>query len=132
MKKLLLICVAAFFVIGCKSSFNTAPMMNFVDQPVPRGMTMAKMEKCITKAGVELGWKMNKTKAGVFEATLYQREHTAVVTVTYSTSAYSIVYKSSSAGLYADENGKIHKRYNTWVNNLDRQINREITEELYK
>lgn len=131
MKKLLLLCVALCFIVGCKSSFNTAPILNFADQPVHKGLTMAQMEKCIVTAGAELGWKMNKIKNGLFEGTLNTRGHTAVVSIPYSTTVYSITYKSSSEGLYADEKGTIHKRYNTWVNNLALKIDANIVNAAY-
>jgi hypothetical protein len=131
MKKLLLLCVAICFIFGCKSGFNTAPILNFADQPVHKGLTMAEMEKCIVIAGAELGWVMTKRSEGLIEGSIQRRGHTAVVSIPYSTKAYSITYKSSSAGLYADENGNIHKTYNTWVNNLARQINAKIVSEAY-
>lgn len=118
------------FLMGCKSTFNTAPILNFEDQPVEASMTMEKMEKCIITAGADLGWKMIKIKPGMFQATINQRGHTAVVAIPYSAKKYSILYISSSEGLYAGD-GKIHKSYNTWVRNLDRRIHGKITIELY-
>ncbi len=131
MKKLLLLCVALCFFTGCKTMFNTAPILNFPDQPVQQTLTLAEMEKCIVTAGAELGWTMAKRGDGLIEATLQTRGHTAVVSIPYSTSAYSITYKSSSEGLYADKDGSIHKIYNVWVNNLDRQIKTNIVNAAY-
>ncbi|MDL2306845.1 hypothetical protein LJC48_02275 [Desulfovibrio sp. OttesenSCG-928-C06] len=131
MKKFFIVCLTAFFILGCKSSFNTAPILNFEDQPVTSGMTMAKMEKCIILAGSELGWKIVKIKSGMMEGSITRRGHTAVVSIPYSTKKYSILYKNSSEGLYADGQN-IHKTYNTWVNNLDSRINVKINETLYE
>jgi hypothetical protein len=46
------------------------------------------------------------------------------VEIPYSASKYSIVYKSSENLDEAD--GKIHRNYNGWVQNLDRAIRTEI------
>lgn len=131
MRKLLLLGFFLFLAVGCRSSFNTAPILNFPDQPVHKGVTMAEMEKCIVTAGAELGWTMAKRSDGLIEGTIQRRGHTAVVSIPYSTTSYSITYKSSSPGLYADGNGTIHKTYNTWVNNLARQINAKIVSAAY-
>ncbi len=93
---------------------------------------MVQMEKCIVTAGAELGWTMTKLSDGEFEGKIQRRDHTAVVSIPYSTTTYSIIYKSSSKDLYADERGTIHKIYNTWVGNLARQINAKIVGEAYQ
>lgn len=127
MRKLLLLAVCIMALAGCKSGFNTAPVLNVEDQMVTTKVSMETMERCIVKAGLDLDWQMKKIKPGLIEGTMIRRGHTAVVSIPYSTTKYSIIYKSSSEGLYADADGTIHKIYNTWVHNLDAQINKYLT-----
>ena len=67
----------------------------------------------IVRAGAALGWKVVEDKPGVLIATLEIRKHQAIVEIPYSTTKFSITYKSS---INLDEsNGQIHKAYNGWI-----------------
>lgn len=126
MKKILITILCLFALLGCKSGFNTAPISNIEDKASPNAlMTQSRMLQCIKLGAVDMGWVVKEIKPGLVEATLVNRGHTAVVSIPYTAQKYSILYKSSSAGLYA-EDGNIHKIYNTWVHNLDKQINKYL------
>ncbi|EAU0260602.1 hypothetical protein A6855_28670, partial [Salmonella enterica] len=56
----------------------------------------------------------------VIKARQQNRDHIAEVRITYSATGYSIKY-DSSLNLLAS-GGKIHKNYNRWVRNLDKDI----------
>jgi hypothetical protein len=57
--------------------------------------------------------------------TLNLRTHTAVVEIPYSTSTYSIKYRSSVN--LNEKDGMIHKNYNGWIQNLTRGINTQLS-----
>jgi hypothetical protein len=61
---------------------------------------------------------MNDTGPGRMVGTLVLRTHTAVVDIAYSTTSYSVTYKSSVD--LQEANGKIHKNYNGWITNLNK------------
>lgn len=122
MKKILLLALAVLCLAGCK----TAPIQNVQAQPVPHKIGMAKVERAIVEGGAQLGWKMVKTKPGLIIGTLNNRQHTAVVEIPYSSESYSILYKSSD-NLNADDKGNIHKSYNRWIKNLDKEIGIRLT-----
>lgn len=130
MKKLLILVVCIFALMGCKTGFNTAPIANVEDKMVVPDITADDMERYIVMAGSDMDWSMKKVRDGLIEGTFQRRGHTAVVSIPYTAKKYSIIYKSSSEGLYA-EDGKIHKIYNTWVHNLDKQINKYLTRKAY-
>ena len=83
-----------------------------------------QVRQAIVAAGVGLGWKFVDLKPGLLEGTLRLREHVAVVDIPYSTSTYSIIYKSGVN--LGEQNGQIHKNYNGWVQNLDKGIGSEL------
>ena len=56
--------------------------------------------------------------------TLILRTHTAVVEIPYSATSYSIRYRSSID--LNEAGGKIHKNYNSWVQNLTHGINGQL------
>ena len=68
------------------------------------------------------GWIVKKIEPGQLEATIYVRSHMAQVTIDYTASGYSIRYKDSTNLGYKD--GKIHRNYNKWVQNLNMDIQR--------
>ena len=63
---------------------------------------------------------MNEAGPGVIKARQQNRDHVAEVRINYTATGYTINY-DSSLNLQA-ANGKIHKNYNRWVNNLDKDI----------
>ncbi|HSQ09971.1 MAG TPA: hypothetical protein VLN25_05070 [Burkholderiaceae bacterium] len=86
---------------------------------------MAAVESAILRAGNGLGWQMKVEKPGLIVGTLSLRTHTAVVEIPFSTTTYSILYRSS---VNLEQQGDmIHKNYNGWVQNLDQAIRRQLT-----
>ena len=67
---------------------------------------------------------MKDAGPGKLNATLLLRTHSAEVEIPYSTKSYSIVYKSSTN--LQEGNGKIHRNYNGWIQNLNRGINAQL------
>jgi predicted small secreted protein len=103
---------------GCR----TSPIRNYNSQPVPAGATMAEVGKAIQDAGNSLGWAMKEEYPGMISGELFIRDHTAVVEIPYSTTSYSIRYKSSKNLKYDAAKKTIHSNYNGWVENLDNGI----------
>jgi hypothetical protein len=112
------IIVLTMGLIGCV----TQPVYNVEQSSInaSSSVSMAKVKKAIVSAGAERGWSMKEVKPGHLVATLFARKHKAVVDIRYSKKNYSITYNDSVALKYDGE--KIHKRYNGWIMNLDRQI----------
>lgn len=57
---------------------------------------------------------------GVIKARQQSRAHTAEIRINYTASSYDINYENSQ-NLRAS-GGQIHKNYNRWVRNLDKEI----------
>lgn len=121
--KLLLLAVVAGAVVGCRS----AMVYNVDEQSIVSSgkPNMKDIKSAILRAGASLGWQMKESKPGQIVATLFLRKHMAQVDITYSTKSYSITYKNSSNLNYDGET--IHSNYNGWVQNLQRQIDAQLT-----
>jgi hypothetical protein len=122
--KLLALAVVVAAVAGC----TTAPIMNVTDAPVAvaagKPVTQEQVRGAIVRAGSALGWQMKDEGPSMMVGTLVLRTHTAVVEIPYSTTSYSIKYRSS---INLDESGgSIHKNYNGWIQNLNRGINTQL------
>ena len=107
-------------VAGCTSR----PIVNVTDQPVVtapgKQLTAEQVKYAIVSAGTGLGWVMTPVSPGLISGRLSLRDHVAVVDVRYTTKTYSITYKDSTNLNY--QGGQIHKNYNGWIENLDRDI----------
>jgi len=117
--------LAAVLVAACAP----VPVKNVADTPVKSNkanLTNEDVATAIKRAGTSLGWAMLDDGPGKINATLRLRTHTAVVEIPYSTTSYSIQYKDSIDLRYDAEKGTIHKNYNSWIQNLDAAIQREL------
>lgn len=102
---------------GCAS--RTAPIET-VQNSVSAGHTDAQVRTAILKAGMSRQWIMSDFGPGVIKGRLQSRDHTAEIRVQYSANGYIIKYDSST-NLMAS-GGQIHRNYNRWVHNLDKDI----------
>lgn len=122
--RIALIAVAFVLLGGCR----TAPIYNVNEAPVVvasgKQATMDDVKTAIMRAGGRLGWQMTETGPGVINARIALRGHTASVDVNYNTKTYTIAYRDST-GMDA-RSGQIHKNYNGWIENLDRDIRAEL------
>lgn len=122
--------IGVTLLLGASSTcwgWGAQPIQNVIDAPIATSspVTAERVKSAIINSGVSLGWQMLETGPGVIQGTLHLRKHTAIVDVSFSTSTFSIVYKSS---VNLDEkDGKIHKNYNSWVQNMSRKISAELT-----
>ncbi|MDR0762662.1 MAG: hypothetical protein LBF13_06405 [Campylobacteraceae bacterium] len=117
-----LIIVGGMFYAGCSAAQQ--PLYNVQGSQVQsfdgKKLTKVQVEKAILQAGNQRGWVMKKIKDGVISATLYVRNHMALVEINYSATSYNITYKNSQNLNYDGTN--IHKNYNSWIRNLDNSI----------
>ncbi|ATF95539.1 Uncharacterised protein [Cedecea neteri] len=107
---------------GCVS--RTAPIET-VQNNVSTGHTETQVRAAILKAGLNRQWIMNDAGPGVINGRQQARDHRANIIVQYSANSYIIKY-DSSVNLMAAE-GKIHKNYNRWVHNLDKDIQMNLS-----
>ncbi|HBL7127693.1 TPA: hypothetical protein LSW51_002447, partial [Enterobacter asburiae] len=101
---------------GCA---RTAPIAQ-VHSIVSAGHTADQVKTAILKAGQKRDWIMTETGPGMIKGRLQSRDHSVQVSIPYTATSYSINYENSLNLKAAD--GKIHKNYNRWVNNLDHDI----------
>ena len=103
---------------------------NVEDTPITTAsaqpLTLAQVRAAIIRAGAGLKWQMKDEGPNKLIGTLVVRQHTAVVEIPYTETSYSIKYLSS-VNLH-EANGRIHKNYNGWISNLQRDINVQLTD----
>ena len=126
MKKLLIVCLALTATLALGGCGKTYPIYSVNDFPTPAVTTEKAMQKAILEAGSLNGWEMTVIKPGLIEGVNKwgNGKHAAVVSIPYSATHYSILYKSS-VNLKAAK-GKIHRTYNRLVQDLDNNIRSRI------
>jgi hypothetical protein len=123
----ILVATAALFFAGCRGgqpihNVDKAPVITASGKPA----SMAQVSTAIVRAGTRLGWQMKPTGKGRVNGTLVVRDHTANIEVDHDTKTYTIRYKDS-VNLNAKD-GTIHPNYNSWIQNLDRNIRAELAQ----
>ena len=111
---------AAIAVVGALAGCARTAPIDQVHSTVSAGHTQEQVKKAILKAGVERKWIMSEAGQGVIKAPPPSRDHSDEIRINYTASSYDINYENSQ-NLQAS-GGQIHKNYNRWVRNLDKDI----------
>lgn len=119
MKKIVKWC-AAFAIMGTLAGCARTAPVDQVHSTVSAGHSAEQVKSAILKAGLQRDWIMTEVSPGVIKGRLQARDHSAEVRIPYTATSYSINYENS-LNLKASD-GKIHKNYNRWVRNLDKDI----------
>ncbi|WP_019556919.1 LptM family lipoprotein [Thiomicrorhabdus arctica] len=115
----LMLAVVSFLLTAC----GVKPIHEVESKVVPNSIENSdQVKQAIKRAGMGLGWIIKEVDASTLEGTLFLRRHVARITIPYSSSQYSLLYKSSEQLDYDEEEKTIHSNYNGWIMNLDRAI----------
>lgn len=104
---------------GLAGCARTEPITQ-INSTISVSHTQSEVKNAILKAGAQRQWIMSEVKPGIIKARQQSNNHTAEVLITYTATGYNIKY-DNSLNLKAS-GGKIHKTYNRWVRNLDKDI----------
>ncbi len=112
--------VAAFLLLGV-ASCRLAPVYNVEAHKfaTPSAALSVRAQQ-IKQAGMRRGWKMTDVGPGEIRARLMSGDRSAAVVINFTPSEYAIRYAGSEGLDYSG--GQIHKRYNGWVENLEKDI----------
>lgn len=133
---LLLGALAAALLSGCA---RERPLYQVDRHPVPQAaqsLTLEQIGQHIVKAGARAGWEVRSTGPGTMVGRKdWHGRHTAVVAIAYDREAFSIRYRSSVRLLHGvavkdhpyEGQTVIHRRYNEYVQALERSILRELS-----
>ena len=126
-----LVCVLASFAIAV-GACRTAPIMNVeTELAPPSGASLAEIENAIRVAGAELGWVIRPAGPGKMKGTYTHRntaapgyDLVAIVSIHYDQHHLAIQYEGSQN--LQHEGDEIHRKYNTWVANLEAHIKKAV------
>lgn len=105
---------------------RTKVIQNVENAPIPAGLSMKTIGDAIIDGCSVRNWQASEVDPGHMQCTLYIRDHMAKVDIRYDTKAFSITYADSDNLKYNAEKNKIHRNYNSWVQNLRGDISNEL------
>ena len=113
-----LITLALLTAAGCTNK----PVLNTQhDLPVNAQVSEEKMKAVIVNALQKREWTVQRLSPQLVQAEITVRnQYYAAIDIRYTRNSYAITYRDSRDLGYKD--GKIHRNYNRWVNNLDSDI----------
>ncbi|EGA71656.1 hypothetical protein VISI1226_12756 [Vibrio sinaloensis DSM 21326] len=120
--KLLSSALLALLLVGCG---RVQPVMNVEDTPVAYNLQSKQVKSAIMQAASNRGWVIEEISPNELNAKIHVRSHFAEVKIPYNEKFYSIIYLNSE-NLKASD-GKIHRNYNRWINNLNVDIKRQLS-----
>ncbi len=122
--------VAALAVAGCRAEtvYNPTDIAYAPAATQTRALTQTDYKNAIIRAGTKRGWTFEDAGPGHLVGNLAVRgKHFATADVFYDTKSFSIRYKDSRNLDYNAGNNQIHPNYNSWVTNLQQDIQAEVT-----
>ncbi|WP_226455545.1 hypothetical protein [Pseudomonas sp. AF03-9] len=113
-----LITLALLTTAGCTSK----PVLNTQHElPANAQVGEEKIKQVILSALQKRDWTVQRLSPQLVQAEITVRnQYYAAIDIRYTRNSYAITYRDSRALGYKD--GKIHRNYNRWVNNLDSDI----------
>jgi hypothetical protein len=105
---------------------RTSPIYSPEPIPVPAGKSIEDVKKAVRKALFDKDWEARDIAPGHIQGkhtkTDKKSSYTAVVDVKFDTKTVRISYKDSENLNYDAKDQTIHKTYNGWAKNLEREI----------
>lgn len=122
--------VTALALAGCRS----APIYNATEidfatpaSAAPAALTLDDYRSAIIRGGAKRNWTFEDAGPGHLVGSVAVRgKHFATVDVIFDTEEFSITHKTSQNLNYNPSKQEIHPNYNSWVANLQNDIQAEI------
>ncbi len=118
--------VSLLFVLVLAGCGRVQPILDVENTPVAYDLQKKQVKMAIIESATNRGWVVKNAGNNEVELELDSRGHKASVRVPYSEKFYSILYVSSEK-LKADAKGNIHRNYNRWINNLNVDIQKNLS-----
>lgn len=120
--KRLLILVLLLGLSACTSKPLLQPETTL---PANHQVSQSEMQEAIITALKVRHWRVGRIAPGqIYAAISVRQRHHASIIIDYTPREFTIHYRNSQGLEYQD--GKIHRNYNRWVNNLRAEILQQL------
>lgn len=119
--------IAGLALSGCEN-IREKPVLNVTDSPFGAQTDQTDVEASILAALKLRRWDILDQQPGVITARHSKPNekegfvHSATIKVTYDANSFSIDYVDSENLMYREKSNTIHRNYNRWVSNLERDL----------
>ena len=120
--------LTAVLAVGC-DQYRTATLTRDEVVTLPRAAPAPAMERAIEAALIHRRWAILSHKARRYRARLEMRDFWVEVAVDYDARGFAVRYVGSEGLLherYGDGTETIHRKYLTWVKNLENDIRERV------
>lgn len=125
MIRIMAMAAAIVFLAACSKTLPVRDVENAeIFTSSGKEPTLEQVRKAVVEAVVVKTWQIEKDDPHKVQAALHKGTKLARIVIEYSTKKYSIRYKDSTRLLYED--GKIHRRYNAWIEGLKITIDKNL------
>jgi|GEM_PF-1190503 len=124
--KLFLLVFTSFVLVACGSVYIKnvdVSQKPIVSNNPNQTLSLDQVRSAILQAGAKRGWVMKQEGTNKIIAT-QGTSYNVVVEIPFTEKSYSINYVSSTN--FYERDGKIHRKYATWVGNLQRDIDEQL------
>jgi hypothetical protein len=124
MRRSLAFCVLSVILLAGAGCARTEPVFDVRDESIPapaQGLPRNEIGRRISEAAARARWRVDAAEPGRLWATYDVGKHAATANVTWTERAYSISLVSTNN--LEESGGQVHRTYNVWVRNLEREIN---------
>ena len=117
-----------FLLLAGLSAFAGRKPIHTGQVELSEGHTLEQVSKAIKKSLAGRGWTLLESKDNEITARLNLRSHMAKVRFEFDTKNVTIHYVDSKNLDFKEKKGvkKIHRNYNKWIYNLERDISNHL------
>ena len=127
-KTVFAVTILSFLLAAC--SAVKGPVDDVISQPVPSSIHNPQLVKeLIMSSGIKLGWIFKEVDSSTLEGTLFMRKYVARITIPYSSTEYSLIFKTSEQLRYDAEEDAVYTTDYTWMDALDQAIQKRLSGE---
>ncbi len=122
-----IVLIVAILAIAAAGStrVHAAEKLLAIHSAIEIDLPLEKIKLAIVRAGAMKGWEITEIVPGYLEGSVHVRSYVAVIDIRFESTHYTITYNRSENLDFKD--GKINKRFNHWIQRLDRDIKAMLT-----
>lgn len=123
-RRTLIASVAALGLLATSAAWCRSAPIQSIKTPVLTKATVQEVRNAILRAALSKNWQVVEEVNQKITLKYVKKVHIAACDVAYSEKEYTITINPMTTLIQGDN--EVHPKYNQWVRNLDKQIQRQL------
>ena len=123
-RRTLIASVAALGLLATSAAWCRSAAIQTIKTPVLSKATVQEVRNAILRAALSKNWQVVEEVNQKITLKYVKKVHIAACDVAYSEKEYTITINPMTTLIQGDN--EVHPKYNQWVRNLDKQIQRQL------